>query len=223
MLLVGLGNPGQRYARTRHNVGFLVVDRIAQRHGVSLDRKQFGALVDKVAIGDEATVLAKPQTFMNLSGQAAASLRGFYKVEVEDIVVVHDDVDLPFGQVRVKRGGGHGGHNGLRDLQAKLGQNGFTRIRFGVSRPPSGWDTADYVLGKWTEEESAEVDELVDRAADAAELVVSEGVTAALNKVNAEARGKRAKKRVLETQNDSGAAEGASSTPGSAKSQQGEI
>ena len=146
-LVVGLGNPGRRYASTRHNVGFLVVDRLASRWAGSCDRKQLGALVDKVRIGSSDVVLAKPQTFMNLSGQAVASLRGFYKpASVDDILVVHDELDLEFGTVRLKRGGGHGGHNGLRDIQARLGTNDFVRVRVGIGRPPEGWDTADYVL-----------------------------------------------------------------------------
>ena len=120
-LVLGLGNPGAKYRRTRHNAGFLVVDRLANRWGARLDRAQFGALVDRARVGGSDAILAKPQKFMNLSGQAATSLRGYYKVDSADVVVVHDDVDIPFGDVRVKAGGGHGGHNGLRDIQAKMG------------------------------------------------------------------------------------------------------
>lgn len=183
-LVLGLGNPGRRYVRTRHNAGFLVVDRLAERQGVACTRSQLGALVETVRIGTETTVLAKPQTFMNLSGQAAASLRGYYKLDNEQLVVIHDDVDLPFGQIRVKRGGGHGGHNGLRDLKARLGRGEFLRVRFGVGRPPPGWDTADYVLGGWSSEEEEALPQLVERAADAVELVVDQGVQAAMNQVN---------------------------------------
>lgn len=183
-LVLGLGNPGKRYERTRHNAGFLVVDRLAERRGATVERRQLGSLVESVRIGDEPVVLAKPQTFMNLSGQAAASLRGYYKVADDDIVVVHDDVDLPFGDVRVKKGGGHGGHNGLRDLQAKLGNAGFVRVRFGVGRPPAGWDTADYVLAGFSEQEAGELPEVIDRAADAVEKVVTEGPVAAMNLLN---------------------------------------
>ncbi len=183
-LVVGLGNPGRRYARTRHNAGFLVVDRLAERWRASVERKQFKALVDSARIGSTPVVLCKPQTFMNLSGDAVASLRGYYKVEVEDIVVVHDDVDLPLGDVRLKKGGGHGGHNGLRDLHKKLGTNGYARVRFGVSRPPEGWDTADYVLGKFTDAEASDLDASIDRAADAVEAALSEGVSKAMQHVN---------------------------------------
>lgn len=182
-LVLGLGNPGARYERTRHNAGFLVVDRLGSRAGVTVARKQHGALVENARLGDQPVVLAKPQTFMNLSGQAGASLRGFYKVADADVIVVHDDVDLPFGDVRVKQGGGHGGHNGLRDLSAKLGP-GYVRVRFGVGRPPAGWDTADYVLANFTAEETEKVDAAVDEAADAVGLVVAQGVAAAMNLVN---------------------------------------
>ena len=184
ILVLGLGNPGRRYVNTRHNVGFLVVDRLAGRQGCSITRNQLGAQVETVGLGTERAILAKPQSFMNLSGQVAASLRGYYKVENDAIVVVHDDVDLPFGDVRLKVGGGHGGHNGLRDLKAKLGREGFVRVRVGVSRPPPGWDTADYVLGQWTAAEAADLDSVVDAAADAVTLVAEQGVVAAMNRVN---------------------------------------
>ena len=187
-LVVGLGNPGRRFARTRHNAGFLVIDRLAQRWGAAVERNQFKALVDPARIGSTPVVLCKPQTFMNLSGDAVASLKGYYKVDLEDIVVVHDDVDLSLGDVRLKKGGGHGGHNGLRDLQKKVG-NGFARVRFGVSRPPEGWDTADYVLGKFTDAEASELDASIERAADAVEAALSEGLTAAMQHVNARSSG----------------------------------
>lgn len=182
-LVLGLGNPGRRYANTRHNAGFLVVDRIAERQGATCDRAQLGALVESVRLEGETVVLAKPQSFMNLSGQPAASLRGYYKVAEDDVVVVHDDVDIPFGDIRVKKGGGHGGHNGLRDLKQRLG-SAFTRVRFGVGRPPPGWDTADFVLGRWTSDEEASLPDLVDRAADAVALVVAEGPAAAMQQFN---------------------------------------
>jgi len=183
-MVLGLGNPGKRYEKNRHNAGFLVADRLALRWSTSFDSKQFNAVVGKTRIDDRPVILAKPQTFMNLSGQAAASLRGYYKVADEQLVVVHDDVDIPFGQVRVKRGGGHGGHNGLRDLTRCLGTQDFPRVRFGVSRPPPQWETADYVLSNWTPEEAEQLESLIDQAADAVETVIREGVTAAMNTYN---------------------------------------
>lgn len=186
-LVVGLGNPGKRYEKTRHNAGFLVVDRLCARWYESCDKKQLGALVGSARVGNDTAVLAKPQTFMNLSGQPTASLRGFYKVDVPKICVVHDEVDLPLGRVKLKRGGGHGGHNGLRDIQAKLGTNEFVRVRLGVGRPPKGWDTADYVLGSFSAEETQAVEEAVEQAADAVELWIREGLEAAMNRIHTQA------------------------------------
>lgn len=187
-LVVGLGNPGARYVDTRHNAGFLVVDAVARRQAVSIDRSQHGALTAKARFGSAAAVLAKPQEFMNLSGRAAQKLANFYKVEdLDHVVVVHDDMDLPFGDVRVKRGGGHGGHNGLRDLHKHLGGPGYVRVRVGVGRPPQGWDPANYVLGRWADDEASRLSDVVAEAADAVEAVVMDGADAAMNRFNAQA------------------------------------
>jgi PTH1 family peptidyl-tRNA hydrolase len=181
-MVLGLGNPGAQYARTRHNVGFLVADRLAELDGVVCERKQLGALVETVRIGDSRAVLAKPQQFMNLSGQAAASLRGFYKLGNDNIVVVHDDLELPFGTVSSKIGGGHGGHNGLRDLQQRLGGNDFLRVRVGIGRPPAGWDVADFVLSPFTADEYASIDAIVDEAAASVAAILAEGGAVALSR-----------------------------------------
>jgi PTH1 family peptidyl-tRNA hydrolase len=183
-LLVGLGNPGARYEKTRHNVGFLVVDRVAGRLGCPVERKLFGALVGEGAVAGKKVMFVKPQQFMNLSGQAVASIAGFYKVPVADVVVAHDELDLPFTSVKVKIGGGHAGHNGVRDLQRALG-NDFVRVRIGVSRPPGGWDPADYVLANWTPEETGRLGPILDRAADAMESVARDGAMRAMNTFNA--------------------------------------
>jgi len=182
-LVVGLGNPGPRYVDTRHNVGFLVVDTLARRAGVSVDREQSGARLAKGTVAAQPAVLLKPQKFMNLSGGPVHAARDFFKVAQDHVVVVHDDVDLPTGEVRVKQGGGHGGHNGLRDLIAHGGPD-FVRVRVGVGRPPEGWDTADFVLGRWSPEEASALPEVVDRAADAVEHVVRHGVQAAMQTFN---------------------------------------
>jgi PTH1 family peptidyl-tRNA hydrolase len=185
-LVLGLGNPGARYAATRHNVGFLVVDALARRSRASVEKEQLGALTAKVRLGDADVVLAKPQKYMNLSGGPGQHLAGFYKVPVEQVVVVHDDMDIPFRDVRVKVGGGHGGHNGLRDLNARHG-NAYVRVRVGVSRPPAGWDPADYVLGRWTPDEDASLQDVVETAADAVEVVVRKGAIEAQNQFNGRA------------------------------------
>ena len=183
-LIVGLGNPGNRYAGTRHNAGFLVIDRLADRWGAKVEKKQLGALVDTARIGNGSVVLAKPQSFMNRSGQPVASLLGYYKVEPVNLIVIHDELDLGLGRVKLKLGGGHGGHNGIRDIKAKLGQRDFSRVRFGISKAPEGWDTANYVLGKWPKSDHDTVESSIDQAADAVEAIVRDGLESAMNHFN---------------------------------------
>ena len=183
-LVVGLGNPGTKYQKTRHNIGFDVVDRLSKRWDAPATAKQFGALVGKAQVGTASALFAKPQSFMNRSGQPTVSLKGYYRVESSAVVVIHDDLDIPFGEMRVKNGGGHGGHNGLRDIKLALGEQDFIRVRCGVSRPPEGWDTANYVLGHWSEEEQGRLSEVVDKAADAAECILTDGLTVAMNRFN---------------------------------------
>lgn len=182
-LVIGLGNPGRRYAETRHNVGFRAVDALVSRWGGSAPRDQLGARVSTATLGGDRVVLAMPQGFMNCSGPPAASLRGWYKVTNEQVVVVHDDLDLPFGQIRVRRDGGHGGHNGLRDLHQHLGPD-YVRVRVGISRPPPSWDPADYVLAPFSPEEQATLPEVIGRAADAVETVCTAGLVPAMNRFN---------------------------------------
>jgi PTH1 family peptidyl-tRNA hydrolase len=183
-LVVGLGNPGKRYALTRHNAGFMAVDTLSSRSGADCSRSQFGALVDRTDVSSNPVVLAKPQSFMNRSGQPVASLKGYYKVDAEQVVVIHDELDLPFGTVKVKLGGGHGGHNGLRDIMKHFSGKDFVRVRVGVSRPPPGWDVANYVLAPWTGDEQDQLEDVMRRAADAVEVIVSDGAKSAMNQIN---------------------------------------
>ncbi len=183
-LVVGLGNPGTRYARTRHNVGFRVVERLASRAGVPVEKKLFGALVADASFGEKRASLAMPQQFMNVSGQPTASLLGYYKVAASDLIVIHDDMDLPLGRLRVRVGGGHGGHNGVKDIQRTCGSE-FVRVRMGVGRPPAQWDPADFVLANFTPAEDASVETMLDTAADAVASVVRDGVAATMNRFNA--------------------------------------
>ena len=182
-LVVGLGNPGRRYVQTRHNVGFMVIETLANRWNIPADGKQLGALVGGGRVADGKAMLVRPQAFMNRSGQPVRSLMGYFKLESSDIIVVHDDLDLPFGRVQLKRGGGHGGHNGLRDINKHVGSE-YIRVRMGVGRPPEGWDTADYVLGKWNPTEKTEIESILDRGADAVEGVLRDGIDAAMNVFN---------------------------------------
>jgi peptidyl-tRNA hydrolase, PTH1 family len=184
-LVVGLGNPGREYAGHRHNVGFRVADLLASRMGARFGRhKRAHADVaeGRFGFGGPRVVLAKPLTFMNLSGAPVAALAQFYKVPVDNVLAVHDELDLPYGQVRAKRGGGEGGHNGLRSISKSLGTKEYARVRFGIGRPPGRQDPADYVLSDFGAAERKELEFLVDRAADVAEAVVLEGVEWAQNK-----------------------------------------
>ena len=184
-LLAGLGNPGSNYAMNRHNVGFLAIDRLADRHGFSPWKKKGPSLISDGRIGSEKIILVKPQSFINKSGLPIAEIARFHKIDANDIFVFHDELDLAAGKLRVKTGGGHGGHNGLRDINQKLGTNRYARVRVGVGRPPQGYDTANYVLGRFSSEENASLDDLVGRAADATRAVVAGGVASAMNTFNA--------------------------------------
>ncbi|MDR2252743.1 MAG: aminoacyl-tRNA hydrolase [Bifidobacteriaceae bacterium] len=186
-LVVGLGNPGSDYARNRHNLGFMVADVLAGRYDASFAIRAHGrALAAAARIGwapggapGPRAVLAKPQTFMNLSGGPVAELVAYFGVDLERVIVIHDDIDLPAWQVRLKHGGGEGGHNGLRDISKALGTRDFIRVRCGVSRPPRGGDAAAYVLQNFPVSQRADVELLVDKAADAVERVILHGLAAA--------------------------------------------
>ncbi len=183
-IVIGLGNPGKKYERTRHNVGFMAVDELARQAGAAVSQERHYALIGKARIGNEPVVLAKPQTFMNDSGRSAAAILRDAYAAAGDLIVVHDELDLPLGAVRVKSGGGHGGHNGLRSLIAYLGSPDFIRVRVGIGRPPAGMDTADYVLGIFHAEEGAAAGDAVCRAAEAVTMIVADGVTKAMNTFN---------------------------------------
>ncbi|GBF07440.1 peptidyl-tRNA hydrolase [Deinococcus aerius] len=177
-LVVGLGNPGTQYARTRHNVGWLVVDEVARRGG-AVWRKEKDAEVAEVRVGaapGARVLLVKPQTFMNTSGKAVGPLVAFYKLEPDALLVVQDDLDSPFGLLKFRLGGRHGGQNGVRDLIRALGTEQFPRLKVGISRPPAGWDPADWVLSKWREEEAGTLAELVRLGADAVEVWATQGL-----------------------------------------------
>ncbi|MDP9093116.1 MAG: aminoacyl-tRNA hydrolase [Actinomycetota bacterium] len=183
-LIVGLGNPGPRYTGTRHNAGFFVVDLLAERLGAKFKAHKGRADIVEGRLAGASIVLAKPKSYMNESGGPVVSISRFYKVPVEQITVVHDELDLPFGALRLKRGGGDGGHNGLRSLSSALGNREFTRVRFGIGRPPGRQEPADYVLREFAPAERKELDFLVDRAADAVELLIVQGLEVAQNQYN---------------------------------------
>jgi PTH1 family peptidyl-tRNA hydrolase len=180
-LVAGLGNPGREYERNRHNVGFLVADLLAGRIGSRFGRhRRAVAEVAEARLGTgmdaPAIVLVKPMTYMNLSGGPVVALANFYKIPTERIIAVHDELDLPYGVVRAKLGGGEGGHNGLRSMSQSLSTNDYHRVRFGIGRPPGRQDPADYVLSDFTTTERKELEFLVDRSADIVESIITHGL-----------------------------------------------
>jgi PTH1 family peptidyl-tRNA hydrolase len=186
LLVVGLGNPGTDYVGTRHNVGFDVVDLLARRHGGRLRKAKERALAGEVRIGDRRVGLAEPQTFMNLSGESVGRLVRRYDIdELHRLVIVHDELDLPLGRLKVKLGGGLAGHNGLRSIKAHLHTDDFVRVRIGIGKPPSKEQGADHVLKRPGKAVRSVLADMVERAADAVEAIVTEGVEVAMNRFNA--------------------------------------
>ena len=178
-LIVGLGNPGPAYSGHRHNVGAMVVDELAVRTGGSLRSHKARASAAEVHLDAQRAIIARPLSFMNESGGPVAGLLSFYKVPVENLIVIHDDLDIAFSQVRLKLGGGEGGHNGLRSVSKSLGTREYLRVRVGIGRPPGRMDAADYVLHGFSSTERSEVPLLVSDAADAVERLVTDGLVAA--------------------------------------------
>ncbi len=184
-LIVGLGNPGREYDRTRHNVGFKVVDEIARRHGASFEASPADAEMAKVRnLGDGGTLLAKPVTFVNLSGRAVGGLLRYFKLDVPDLLVITDDVNLPLGRLRARVQGSEGGHNGLRDIIGQLGTSEFARLRIGVGRGDTRRDLADHVLARFDPEEQPDIERAIVRAADAGEMFSTDGILRVMNTFN---------------------------------------
>ncbi len=184
-LIVGLGNPGPRFARNRHNVGFQVVDLLAHQHHLVFQRAEFRAAVAAGALADRRVLLAKPQTFMNLAGQAVAPLARFYKIPLSQILVLYDELDLPLGRLRFRPEGGSGGHNGMKSLVDSLGTQAFARLRIGIDRPPGKMDPAAYVLQDFSSDQEIEMAFCRPRAAEGVVTWLREGIAAAMNKYNA--------------------------------------
>ena len=179
-LIVGLGNPGERYERTRHNLGFLVIDRLASQNGIVLEKRLCNALVGEGAVEGENIVLAKPQTYMNRSGQAVESLLRAYGVTTEDLAVINDDLDLPFGRIRIRPSGSAGGHRGLVSIMESLAGGQFFRVRVGIGRPPESREAADYVLEPFSTSEAEQLDEVVQRAAESVDCLLRDGIERAM-------------------------------------------
>jgi PTH1 family peptidyl-tRNA hydrolase len=187
-LIIGLGNPGREYKETRHNIGFMAIDRIALRLNAQGIKVQAKAIVTNTLYQERKLILAKPQTYMNLSGQSVQGLLHFYKIPIENLIVAHDDLDLPFGTIRIRPSGGPGGQRGMASTIEQLGTKDFPRLRLGIGRPPGRMDPKDFVLQDFSKEDQKFLPEVLDRAADAALEFVIKGLNAAMNKYNGDIR-----------------------------------
>lgn len=188
-IIAGLGNPDEKYQGTRHNVGFDVVDRLAEKYQIAVDTKKHRALIGKGVIEGQKVLLVKPQTYMNLSGESIRSLVEYYKIDPEEeLLVIYDDISLEVGQLRIRRKGSAGGHNGIKNIIAMTGTQNFMRIKVGVGEKPKGWDLADYVLGRFSTEDRAKVEEAIGHAMDAAVLMMQGEVDKAMNDYNSKSK-----------------------------------
>lgn len=184
-LIVGLGNPGKEYEKTRHNIGFMAIDELARRHNIAVTTKKFKGIMGTGFIGQHNVVLLKPSTYMNLSGTSVQPAQAFYdNLELDQVIVLHDELDLDLGLLRLKLGGGHGGHNGLKDIAKRCGGPGFYRVRMGIDRPTRG-EVTDHVLGTFRKVEESLRDDLIYDAADAVEVLLDEGLLPAQNRFHA--------------------------------------
>lgn len=170
--IVGLGNPGDRYRDTRHNIGFLAVDRAAERWGIRVSQHKMKAIIGEGNVKGQKVYLIKPQTYMNLSGEAVRAFMDYYKADLQDLIVLYDDFDTDFGKIRLRYQGSAGGHNGVRSIIQHIGTQSFQRIRLGISRPPAGYDIADYVLSSFSKEERQKLPEVLDLTADALDFAL---------------------------------------------------
>jgi PTH1 family peptidyl-tRNA hydrolase len=194
-LVACLGNPGREYKGTRHNAGFEVADRLEKAHGIEIRKAKRKSVVGEGSIAGKKVIFAKPQTYMNLSGEALVELMGFYKIALSDLLVVCDDASIPPGEIRIRKKGSAGGHNGLKNIIAHLGTDEFCRLRVGIGEKPPGWDMADYVLGSFKKDELPDAEEGFDKAAKAVEAFLASGADAAMNQYNRRVGGKKGQER----------------------------
>ncbi len=187
-IIVGLGNPGREYVNTRHNIGWDVIDALAEQNRIDVLEKKHKAVIGKGVVAGQKCILAKPQTYMNLSGESVRQLVDYYKVdETAELIIISDDISLEVGQLRIRKKGSAGGHNGLKSIIGHLGHDGFQRVKMGVGEKPKGYDLADWVLGHFTGDERKVMDEAAKRAAEAIELMITEGPDVAMNRYNRKA------------------------------------
>ncbi len=190
-LIAGLGNPSKTYEGTRHNIGFTMIDAIGEKYGIDVTTKKHKAFVGRGIIDGMRVILAKPQTYMNLSGESVREIADFYKIEPENIIIIYDDISLDVGQLRIRKKGSAGGHNGIKNIIAHLGTQEFPRIKVGIGNKPEGWDLADYVLSKYSKAEQEALEEAADGVIGAVKLMLMDDIEAAMNRYNAKKRDAR--------------------------------
>lgn len=198
-VIAGLGNPGQEYSQTRHNVGFMLIDALADRLGITIWQEKFSAQVGEGRIGSEKVLLVKPLTYMNNSGEAIRPLLRWYKLESEDLIVAHDDMDIPAGTMRLRRKGGSGGHNGIKSILEQVDEE-FARVRIGIGRPEPGWTVVNHVLAKFPAEDREKIDAAIAELLPAVECIVTEGIDLAMNRFNP----KKTKKKIEKPEKNDG-------------------
>lgn len=183
-IITGLGNPGQKYKSTRHNVGFMALDKIAKKLSVKVSKVKFKGLFGSTNYKGEKVLLLKPHTYMNRSGEGVKDIISFYKIPPENLIVIYDDMDLPLGKIRVRPKGSSAGHNGIKSIIYQLSSENFARVRIGIGKPPENFETANYVLGKFNDTEKEIIEKAIDAAADAALVIVEKGIQDAMNRFN---------------------------------------
>ncbi|MDD3221848.1 MAG: aminoacyl-tRNA hydrolase [Clostridia bacterium] len=187
-MIAGLGNPTKTYEGTRHNIGFMMIDAIGDKYNIDVTTKKHKALVGRGVIGGQRVILAKPQTYMNLSGESIREIADFYKILPENIIIIYDDISLDVGQLRIRKKGSAGGHNGIKSIIAHLSTQEFPRIKVGIGNKPEGWDLADYVLSKYSKAERECIEEAARDVAGAAELILNDDIDGAMNQYNGKKR-----------------------------------
>ncbi|WP_101772538.1 aminoacyl-tRNA hydrolase [Peptostreptococcus faecalis] len=183
-IIVGLGNPGKKYENTRHNAGFDVVDKLASKNNIKIDKIKHKALIGEGRIGNEKVIIVKPQTYMNLSGESVVSVLNFYKVDLENLIVIYDDIDLDVGKLRIRKKGSAGSHNGMKSIIKHIGTVEFPRVRVGVSKPDKGRDLANFVLSRVSKDEEIDMMEGIDKAVSTVEEIINSNIDSAMNKYN---------------------------------------
>ena len=197
-VIVGLGNPGREYADTKHNVGFRVIDKLADKYNIDVTKFKHKALVGDGMINGKKVMLIKPQTYMNLSGESVKEVMSFYKVDVENMIVIYDDTSLGLSMIRLREKGSAGGHNGIKSIINHMGGDTFNRVKVGIGEKPNGWDLADYVLAKFNKDDEPLILSGIDKAAEACEIFISRGMKDAMNKFNAKQKVKKPKEEKKE-------------------------